>query len=114
MRKKKNEELLIVKVDCKGPQLYKQIGNDIRKQRETGTIILPGYCEVVTAPKDIEIKVVESEAVQLIREQKIREAANILNDLLEDCSYRMNNTESQVDVFAIDRARDLLYEALNC
>ena len=29
----------------------------ILKQKETGVIVLPDYCEVVIAPKDVEIKV---------------------------------------------------------
>jgi hypothetical protein len=33
-----------------------QLYMSILKQKENGVIILPDYCEVVTAPKDVEIK----------------------------------------------------------
>lgn len=34
-----------------------QLYESILKQKENGVIIIPDYCEVVIAPKDVEIKV---------------------------------------------------------
>lgn len=51
------DEILIVKYPflMKNDQATK-LYESILKQKENGVIILPDYCEVVIAPKDIEIQ----------------------------------------------------------
>lgn len=51
------DDILVVKYpflmkNTQANQLYESI----LKQRENGVIIIPDYCEVVIAPKDVEIK----------------------------------------------------------
>lgn len=55
-----DENLLIIKVNVmlRGDRLQ-EIRELIMKQRETGLIILPPFCEAVVVPKDIEIKIEE-------------------------------------------------------
>lgn len=51
------DDILIVKYPflMKNDQATK-LYESILKQKENGVIILPDYCEVVIAPKDVEIK----------------------------------------------------------
>lgn len=55
-----DENLLIIKVNVmlRGDKLQ-EIRELIMKQKETGLIILPPFCEAVVVPKDTEIKIKE-------------------------------------------------------
>ncbi len=53
----KKDDILIVKYPFRmGERDANALYNKILKQKENGVIILPDYCEVVIAPKDIEIQ----------------------------------------------------------
>jgi hypothetical protein len=38
--------------------------NYICKSKETGVVVLPNFCEVITAPKDVKIKVMDEKVVK--------------------------------------------------
>lgn len=51
------DEILIVKYPfMMSSRQTNQLYESILKQKETGVIVLPDCCEVVIAPKDVEIK----------------------------------------------------------
>lgn len=51
------DDILIVKYPFRmGERDANALYNKILKQKENGVIILPDYCEVIIAPKDIEIQ----------------------------------------------------------
>lgn len=58
-----SDEILIIQ--CQIP-MKPQKADDLRKrileQKETGVILLPNYCTVVTKPKDIDIQVESQES----------------------------------------------------
>jgi hypothetical protein len=52
------DDILIIKYPFMMTQSrINMLRDGILKQKETGVIVLPDYCEVVIAPKDVEIKV---------------------------------------------------------
>lgn len=56
----KNDEILIIKCQIPmKPQKFDTFREQILKQKESGVILLPPYCTVVTKPKDIDIQVEE-------------------------------------------------------
>jgi hypothetical protein len=60
MDAKKTEQLLIIHPTINiGSKECMHIRNVIEGQRPTGLIVLPHCCEVILAPKDIEIKIEE-------------------------------------------------------
>ena len=62
------DDVLIVKYPfMMGKGMSKYLHDDILKQKETGVIVIPDYCEVVMAPKDVEIK---TEQHDYIKEEK--------------------------------------------
>lgn len=56
------DDILVIKYPFMMTQSrIKILSESILKQKETGVIVLPDYCEVVIAPKDVEIKLEEIE-----------------------------------------------------
>lgn len=56
-----NNELLIVKLNMHlRAKDIQRIRESILKQKETGLVILPAFCDVIQVPKDIEIRVEEA------------------------------------------------------
>lgn len=50
--------MIIIKVNMYlKPRDVERLREDILRQKETGVIILPGYCEVLVADDETEIKV---------------------------------------------------------
>jgi hypothetical protein len=58
MKTMNKDDILIIKYPFMMTQSrINMLRDGILKQKETGVIVLPDYCEVVIAPKDVEIKV---------------------------------------------------------
>lgn len=58
----KNDEILIIRCQIPmKPQKADILRKQILEQKETGVILLPNYCTVVTKPKDIDIQVEQQE-----------------------------------------------------
>lgn len=55
-----NNDLLIVKLNMHlRARDIQRIRDSIQKQKETGLVILPAFCDAIQVPKDIEIRVEE-------------------------------------------------------
>lgn len=53
------DDMLIVKINgvIMSAEYLKMLHDNIFKQKESGVIILPSFCEALVVPKNIEIKV---------------------------------------------------------
>lgn len=50
-------DVLVVKINALFPsETLSEIHKNILKQKESGVIVLPSYCEALVVPEDIEIK----------------------------------------------------------
>ena len=53
----KMNDVLIVKINALFPtETLSEIRKHILRQKESGVIVLPSYCEALVVPEDIEIK----------------------------------------------------------
>ena len=51
-----NDEMLVIQVDIRlKPDKMEEFYRDVIRQKKDGVIVLPSYCPVLRAPKDIEI-----------------------------------------------------------
>ena len=56
------KELLIIRItDALPPEHLRAVRNTVLAQRETGIIVLPRYCEVLSVPDDVKIEFEEKE-----------------------------------------------------
>lgn len=54
-----NDILVIKRNVIRKPKQMKDLQESINKQKETGTVILPWYCDALFVPKDMLIKIIE-------------------------------------------------------
>lgn len=52
---KKKELIIQVNKNFMYKDKYDEIGDWFRKQRETGTVIVPPYCTVIAVPDDVQL-----------------------------------------------------------
>ena len=51
-----DDEMLVIQVDIRlKPDKMEEFRRDIIRQKKDGVLVLPSYCHVLSAPKDIEI-----------------------------------------------------------
>lgn len=51
-----DDEMLVIQVDIRlKPDKMEELRRDIIRQKKDGVLVLPSYCHVLLAPKDIEI-----------------------------------------------------------
>ena len=51
-----DDEMLVIKVDIHlKPDKMEEFRRDVIRQKKDGVLVLPSYCHVLSAPKDIEI-----------------------------------------------------------
>lgn len=52
-----DDEMLVIQVDFRlKPDKMEEFRRDVIRQKKDGIIVLPSYCHVLCAPKDIEIE----------------------------------------------------------
>ena len=51
-----DDEMLVIQVDIRlKPDTMEEFRRDVIRQKKDGVLVLPSYCHVLSAPKDIEI-----------------------------------------------------------
>lgn len=51
-----DDEMLVIQVDIHlKPDKMEEFRRDVIRQKKDGVLVLPSYCHVLSAPKDIEI-----------------------------------------------------------
>lgn len=51
-----DDEMLVIQVDVRlKPDKMEEFRRDVIRQKKDGVIVLPSYCHVLRAPKDMEI-----------------------------------------------------------
>lgn len=52
-----DDEMLVIQVDFRlKPDKMEEFRRDVIRQKKDGVIVLPSYCHVLRAPKDMEIR----------------------------------------------------------